>query len=55
MSRLINSIPVEIPENITFYETAREIWNATRDILPKNTSELFEIEDALHELRQGDL
>lgn len=39
-----------------FYKTAREIWNATKETYSdkENTSKLFEIEGALHELRQGD-
>lgn len=57
MSWLINSMTTEIGENFLLYSTAREIWEAVRETYSdsENTSELFEIEGKLHELRQGDM
>jgi hypothetical protein len=57
MSWLINSITNEIGENFLLYETAEEIWDAARETYSssENTSELFEIDAAMHDLRQGDL
>jgi len=57
MSWLINSMTNKIGENFLLYGTAKEIWNATRETYSssENTSELFKIEAALHDLCQGDL
>ncbi|KAG5219081.1 Retrovirus-related polyprotein from transposon [Salix suchowensis] len=57
MSWLINSMTNEIGENFLLYGTAKEIWDAARETYSNsdNTSELFEIEAALHDLRQGEL
>ena len=57
MSWLINSMTNEIGENFLLYETAKKIWEAKRETYSssENTSELFEIEAVLHDLRQGDL
>ena len=57
MSWLINSMTNEIGENFLLYGTAKEIWDAVRETYSssENTLELFEIEAALHDLRQGDL
>ncbi|KAL5540397.1 hypothetical protein UlMin_042420 [Ulmus minor] len=57
MSWLINSMNNDIGENFLLYETANEIWDAARETYSdnENTSELFEIEGTLHNLRQGDL
>lgn len=51
MSWLINSMTTEIGENFLLYTTTHEIWEANSE----NTSESFEIEGKLHELRQGDM
>jgi hypothetical protein len=57
MSWLINSVTNEIGENFLLYETAKEIWDAARETYSssENTSELFEIDAAMHDLHQGDL
>ena len=57
MSWLINSMTNEIGENFLLYGTAKEIWDAARETYSssENASELFEIEAALHDLRQGEL
>lgn len=55
-SWLINSMTPEIGENFLLFATAAEIWEAaklTYSIID-NTSELFETESVLHELRQGE-
>ena len=57
MSWLINSMTTEIGENFLLYKTAKEIWEAARETYSStdNSSELFEIETRLYDLRQGDL
>lgn len=47
----------EIREIFLLYGTAKEIWDAAKEIYSsnENTSELFEIEGTLHDLRQADL
>ena len=57
MSWLINSMTNDIGENFLLYGTAKEIWDAARETYSssENTSELFAIEAALHDLRQEDL
>jgi len=57
MSWLINSMTNEIGENFLLYGTTKEIWEAARETYSsfENTSELFEIEAVLHDLRQGEL
>ena len=52
MSWLINSMTNEIGENFLLYETAQKIWEAAREAYSyvENTSELFEIENLLHDL-----
>nr|GME06576.1 Retrovirus-related Pol polyprotein from transposon RE1 [Ipomoea batatas] len=56
MSWLINSMLPGIGENFLLYHTAKEIWDGARDTYSssENTSELFEIETKLFELKQGD-
>ena len=56
MSWLINSMTNEIGENFLLYDTAQEIWEATKEAYSHiaNTSELFEIESMLDDLKQGD-
>jgi len=53
---LINSMNNEIGENFLLYDTVQEIWEATREAYShfENTSELFEIESILDDLRQGE-
>ena len=57
MSSLINSMNNDVGENFLLYGTAKEIWDAAREIYSgsNNTSELFQIEATLYDLRQGDL
>ena len=57
MSWLINSMNTDIGDNFLLYGTAKEIWDATRETYSnsENTSEIFEIEATLHDLRQRDL
>ncbi|KAL6323499.1 hypothetical protein AAG906_039074 [Vitis piasezkii] len=57
MSWLINSMNTNIGENFLLYGTTKEIWDAARETYSnsENTSEIFEIEATLHDLRQGDL
>lgn len=57
MSWMINSMTNKIGENFLLYGTTKEIGEATRETYSssENTSELFEIEAVLHDLRQGDL
>ena len=56
MSWLINSMNNEIGENFLLYSTAKEIWDAAKETYSssENTSELFEVESHLHDLRQGE-
>ncbi|XP_062098824.1 uncharacterized protein LOC133804698 [Humulus lupulus] len=55
-SWLINSMNNDIGENFLLYSTAKELWDAVKDSYSRseNTSELFEIEVALYDLRQED-
>ncbi|XP_075475242.1 uncharacterized protein LOC142505984 [Primulina tabacum] len=57
MSWLVNSMNPEIGENFLLYSTAAEIWEAAKVTFSssENTSEVFETESLLYELRQGDL
>ncbi|XP_075478955.1 uncharacterized protein LOC142519817 [Primulina tabacum] len=57
MSWLVNSTTPEIGENFLLYATAAEIWEAAKVTFSssENTSEVFENESLLYELRQGDL
>ena len=56
LSWLVNSMTNEIGKNFLHYGTTREIWVAAKEFYSskKNTSEIFEIESKLHDLRQGD-
>ncbi|XP_052173043.1 uncharacterized protein LOC127788605 [Diospyros lotus] len=56
MSWLINSMNNEIGENFLLYNTTQEIWEAVKEAYShvENTSELFEIESVLNDLRQGE-
>ena len=57
MSWLINSMTTEVGENFLLYKTAKKIWDATREMYSstENTSELFEVETRLYDLKQGDM
>jgi hypothetical protein len=57
MSWLINSMHPEIGETFLLYPTAAEIWQAAREIFSnsEDMSELFETENTLHDLRQGEM
>ena len=56
MSWLINSMTTEVGENFLLFRTAKEIWEAARETYSstENSSELFEIETRLYDLRQGE-
>ena len=56
MSWLISSMTTEISENFLLHTTAKEIWNAVREIFSSrdNTAKLFHVESILHDLRQGE-
>ncbi|RVW63213.1 Copia protein [Vitis vinifera] len=55
MSWLINSMNNDIGENFLLFETAKDIWDAAKETYSssENTSELFQVESALHDFRQG--
>ncbi|XP_075507354.1 uncharacterized protein LOC142544176 [Primulina tabacum] len=55
-SWLISSMTTEIGENFLLFATAADIWEAAKITYSstENTSELFETESILHELRQGE-
>ncbi|KAK2979535.1 hypothetical protein RJ640_013552 [Escallonia rubra] len=57
MSWLINTMDNEIGQNFLFYDTAYEIWMAAKETYSDNdnTTELFDIKGALHDLRQGEM
>ncbi|KAK9120587.1 hypothetical protein Syun_018204 [Stephania yunnanensis] len=58
MSWLINSMTLDIGENITRYMQQLEMHGKVAKITfssSENTSEIFETESVLHELKQGDL
>ncbi|XP_055814542.1 uncharacterized protein LOC129884238 [Solanum dulcamara] len=57
MAWLISSMTIEIGEIFLLYTTAKEIWDAARDMYfsNDNTLELFAIESTLHDLRHGQL
>ena len=56
MSCLINSMNNEIGDNFLLYDITQEIWEAAREAYShiENTSELFEIECILDDLRQDE-
>ncbi|RVX01253.1 Retrovirus-related Pol polyprotein from transposon RE1 [Vitis vinifera] len=56
MSWLINSINNDIGENFLLFGTAKDIWDAAKETYSssENTSELFQVESALHDFRQGE-
>ncbi|RVX06283.1 Retrovirus-related Pol polyprotein from transposon TNT 1-94 [Vitis vinifera] len=56
MSWLINSINNDISENFLLFGTAKDIWDAAKETYSssENTSELFQVESALHDFRQGE-
>lgn len=56
MSWVINSMTNKIGVDFMYYETTKEIQDATRESYNnKNTSQLFEVEGMIHDLQQGDL
>ncbi|GAV63817.1 UBN2_3 domain-containing protein, partial [Cephalotus follicularis] len=57
MSWLLNSMTIEMGENFIYYQTTKEIWDATRETYSNkdNTSAIFEIKGILHDLRQGEM
>ena len=57
MSWFINSMTNDVGENFILYETTQEIWDAEREMFSdkEDTTEAFEIEGILHDLRQKDL
>ncbi|GAV57857.1 UBN2_3 domain-containing protein, partial [Cephalotus follicularis] len=54
---LLNSMRNEMGENFMYYQTAEEIWDATRETYSNkdNTFIVFEIKRILHDLRQGEM
>ncbi|KAL8118242.1 hypothetical protein AgCh_015962, partial [Apium graveolens] len=56
MAWLISSVTTEIGENFLLYTTAKDIWEAAKETFSssKNTSELFQVESTLQDLRQGE-
>lgn len=46
----------EIGENFMFYDTAKEIWDAVKEIYSNvdNTYVVFEIKNIFHDLRRGE-
>ena len=46
----------EIGENFMFYDTAKDIWDAVKEMYSNvdNTSVVFEIKSIPHDLRQGE-
>ena len=57
MSWLLKSMTNEMGENFMYYETTKEIWDATFDTYSNkdNTSAIFELKRLLHDLRQGEM
>ncbi|XP_074373862.1 uncharacterized protein LOC141714229 [Apium graveolens] len=56
MSWLISSMTTEIGEKILLYTTTKDIWEAAKETFSssENTSELFQVESTLQDLRQGE-
>ncbi|RVW67782.1 hypothetical protein CK203_062451 [Vitis vinifera] len=56
MSWLINSMNNDIGENFLLFGTAKDIWDAAKEtyLSSENISELFQVESALHDFRQGE-
>ncbi|RVX07367.1 Retrovirus-related Pol polyprotein from transposon TNT 1-94 [Vitis vinifera] len=56
MSWLINSMNNDMGENFLLFGTAKDIWDAAKETYSssENTSELFQVESALHDFRQGE-
>ena len=56
MSWLINSMNNDIGENFLLFGTAKDIWDAAKETYSssENTLELFQVESALHDFRQGE-
>ncbi|RVX11271.1 Heat shock 70 kDa protein 17 [Vitis vinifera] len=56
MSWLINSMNNDIGEIFLLFRTAKDIWDAAKETYSssENTSELFQVESALHDFRQGE-
>ncbi|KAJ1400269.1 Gag-polypeptide of LTR copia-type [Sesbania bispinosa] len=54
MSWLLNTMINEIGENFIYYNTAKEMWDAVKEMYSNvdNTSAIFEIKSLLHDLRQ---
>ncbi|GAV60945.1 UBN2_3 domain-containing protein [Cephalotus follicularis] len=57
MSWLLNSMTNEMGENFMYYQTAKEIWDATRETYSNkdNMSVVFEIKGVLHDQRRGEM
>ena len=53
MSWLLNTMTNEIGENFMFYDTAKDIWDAVKEMYSNvdNTSAVFEIKSIFHHLR----
>ncbi|GAV70419.1 UBN2_3 domain-containing protein, partial [Cephalotus follicularis] len=57
MSWLLNSMTNEMGENLMYYQTAKVIWDATRETYSNkdNMSAIFEIKGILIDLTQGEM
>ena len=57
MSWLINSMTNETGENFMYYKSAKKIWDVAKETYSNkdNTSEVFEMEGTIHDLRQNEL
>lgn len=57
ISWLFNFVTTKKSKDFMFYETAREIWVATRDTYSNNENiyDLFKLQGLIHDLRQVDM
>ncbi|KAF3775405.1 hypothetical protein EJ110_NYTH50438 [Nymphaea thermarum] len=55
MSWIMNSVQPQIASTITYYTTAKEMWDFLRQTYSqdKNVSKILQVEEELHNLRQG--
>ncbi|KAF3784846.1 hypothetical protein EJ110_NYTH29416 [Nymphaea thermarum] len=55
MSWMMNSVQPQIASTITYYTTAKEMWDFLRQTYSqdKNVSKILQVEEELHNLRQG--
>ncbi|KAG6516286.1 hypothetical protein ZIOFF_026741 [Zingiber officinale] len=57
MTWLLNSMTNEVGEHFLLHQTAKGIWDEVQETYSQvdNTFELFEVEQSIHDLKQGDL